>query len=209
MRVAVAAALAALLTAPAPAAAETVRMPGRHFEPALLTVAAGQTVVWRNDGVEQHTVVAAGGGFASPFIPPGAEFAHSFAAVGVQAYICTLHPFMRGSIVVTAGGPAPPPEAEPEAALALAGSRHGGRIELTARVTPPRPGALLALQLHFRERFAWRQVAHRRLGAGSAPRFVLRGDVRRRARLVLYDRAGAVVATSRPLRPWRLPRFRG
>jgi hypothetical protein len=87
--------------------------------------------------------------------------------------------------------------------VTLDAARRGRRIELTARVTPPPPGAVLALQLHFRDRFAWRQVAHRRLGAGEA-RFRLRGDLRRRARLVLYDRAGAVIATSRALRPWTI-----
>jgi hypothetical protein len=182
-------------------AAVPVDIPGRFFDPPRLTVAPGTTVVWRNHHGEPHTVVAATGGFASPILPGHGEFAHRFDAAGSFPYVCTLHPFMRGAVEVVAVAPA---EAGAPAALALGGAIVGRRLRLTARVSPPQPGAVLALERHFRDRYAWRQVAHRRLGAGGTVRFRADGSIRRRARVVLYEH-GAAVATSRALRPWTLP----
>ena len=203
MRAALAAALA-LLAAPGPAAAatETVTIPGRYFDPPRLTVATGDTVVWRNDDIEEHTVVATAGAFASAALGTHGTLEHRFDAAGSYAYICTLHPFMRGRIEVLAAAPGQLMDTPP-LAVTLTGARRGRRLRLTGRVKPAQPGAVVALELYFRDRFAWRQVAHRRLGIRSLVRFSARGDLRRRARLVLHARdGGRVLARSRPLRPW-------
>lgn len=203
MRAALAAALA-LLAAPAPAAAATgtVAIHGRYFDPPRLTVATGDTVVWHNDDIEQHTVVATGGTFFSAALGMHGTLEHRFDAAGSYAYICTLHPFMRGRIEVLAAAPGPLIDTS-RVAVTLTGARRSRRLLLTGRVKPAQPGAVVALELHFRDRFAWRQVAHRRLGPRSLVRFRARGDLRRRARLVLHPRdGGRVLATSRPLRPW-------
>ena len=66
---------------------------------------AGETVFWTNvDGVP-HTVTAdsrtvAEGGFDSGYIGPGQSFALKFEP-GEYSYICTLHPSMNGTVVVT------------------------------------------------------------------------------------------------------------
>ncbi len=118
-------------------------------------------MVWRSHDGEPHTVVAPGGAFASPLLARHGEFAHRFDTTGSFPYVCSLHPFMRGSVEVRRrDAPAAPPAAT-KLELGARGSH------LVARVSPPRPGAVLALERHFRDRFAWRQVAHRRLGAAA------------------------------------------
>jgi plastocyanin len=193
--------MSAALVAALALATTPVDIPGRYFDPPRVTVAPGGTVVWRSHDGEPHTVVAAGGAFASGILTRHGEFAQRFDTPGSFPYVCSLHPFMRGTVEVAAAA-APVPGAA--AAVTLAGERHRHHVRLTGRVSPPRKGAVLALELHFRDRYAWRQVAHRRLGAAGAARFSLRGNIRRRARVVLYE-DGVAVATSRALRPWTLP----
>ncbi len=188
------AAMSAALVAALALAATPVDIPGRYFDPPRVTVAPGATVVWRSHDGEPHTVVAAGA-FASPVLARHGEFAHRFDTAGSFPYVCSLHPFMRGSVeVVAATAPAVPLH---RTGLQL--RAHGS--QLVARVSPPRPGSVLALERHFRDRYAWRQVAHRRLKTAGRVRFAI-GNARRRARVVLYE-DGAAVATSPVLRPWK------
>jgi copper binding plastocyanin/azurin family protein len=79
--------------------------------------------------------------------------------------------------------------------------RSGRRWKLTARVSPPSPGARVVLQLHLRERFGWWPVRSARLGRDSAASFRLRLHRRVKARVVLTlsDRA-TVLARSAVLR---------
>ncbi len=186
--------MSAALVAALALAATPVDIPGRYFDPPRVTVAPGATVVWRSHDGESHTVIAPGGAFASPVLTRHGEFAHRFDTAGSFPYLCSLHPFMRGTVeVVAATAPA-----VPLVRTGLELRAHGSH--LVARVSPPRPGAVLALERHFRDRYAWRQVAHRRLQAVGRVRFAI-GNARRRARVVLYE-DGAAVATSPVLRPW-------
>ena len=92
-----AAALASLALA---AGGPTVEMHHRAFTPGTTSVLVGETVTWTNrDGVD-HNIVAADEAFASPRLRPGASFAHTFAAQGSYAYVCTFHRFMRGRVEV-------------------------------------------------------------------------------------------------------------
>jgi len=78
-----------------------------HFDPAQVTVQAGSTVVWINKGKEEHTVTADNGSFDSGYKKPGASFQRAFPQPGRYAYHCAPHPWMKGTVVVTAGAPAP------------------------------------------------------------------------------------------------------
>jgi plastocyanin len=87
---------------PAPAAASgaSVSIVDFAFEPATLQVAAGETVVWTNDGLAPHTVT---GDFAdSGVLDPGQTFSHTFDADGAFEYVCAIHPDMIGSVTVDA-----------------------------------------------------------------------------------------------------------
>ena len=72
------------------------------FAPATLTVAAGNTVTWTNKDEEPHTVVASDGSFHSPGMgTAGHLFTYTFPTAGTFDYICSIHPFMHGTVVVT------------------------------------------------------------------------------------------------------------
>jgi plastocyanin len=69
------------------------------YDPATLTIGAGDTVTWTNDGSAPHTVTFADGR-DSGTLNAGATFAHTFAEGGEFTYACTIHPAMRGTVNV-------------------------------------------------------------------------------------------------------------
>jgi plastocyanin len=78
-----------------------VVMEGIKFNPASVTVSAGDTVTWTNEDNVGHDVT--GDGFKSG--DPGAlqngdTFEHSFDKAGTFDYVCTVHPGMEGSVKV-------------------------------------------------------------------------------------------------------------
>lgn len=87
--------------AAAPAGPNAVNIDGFAFTPATLTVKAGTTVTWVNHDEEPHTVAANDGGFHSPGMGAGATYTFTFTKAGTFAYICSIHPFMKATVVVT------------------------------------------------------------------------------------------------------------
>jgi plastocyanin len=71
------------------------------FAPATLTVKAGSTVTWTNHDEEPHTVAAIDGSFHSPGMGTGATYSHTFPTAGKFDYVCSIHPMMHGTVVVT------------------------------------------------------------------------------------------------------------
>ena len=65
----------------------------------MLVVKRGDTVVWVNKDPFPHTVTAAGA-FDSHDIPAGASWKYVARKPGDFAYICTLHPNMKGTLTV-------------------------------------------------------------------------------------------------------------
>jgi plastocyanin len=86
---------------PAPAGPNAVSISNFAFAPATLTVPVGTTVTWTNHDEEPHTVVASDGSFHSPGLGTNAAFSNTFATAGTFDYICSIHPFMHGTVVVT------------------------------------------------------------------------------------------------------------
>jgi plastocyanin len=74
------------------------------FAPATLTVPAGTTVVWKNEDDSPHRIGDRTGMLKSAALDDGDTFSHTFAAPGEYPYICTLHPYMRGKIIVKPAG---------------------------------------------------------------------------------------------------------
>jgi len=73
------------------------------FEPNLLKIKVGDTVVWTNRGADPHDVTAEDQSFQSGGegnMNPGDTFSFTFAAPGTFPYICAAHPWMRGTVVV-------------------------------------------------------------------------------------------------------------
>lgn len=73
------------------------------FAPATLTVAKGTRVEWTNASDAPHTVTSdSGTTLASSIISPsGGTFDFTFTQPGTYSYHCTVHPYMKGTIVVT------------------------------------------------------------------------------------------------------------
>ena len=71
------------------------------FNPATLTVPVGTTVVWTNNDEEPHTIAAKDGSFRSPGMDTHGTYTYTFATPGSFEYICSIHPFMTGTVVVT------------------------------------------------------------------------------------------------------------
>lgn len=77
-----------------------------EFMPMEFTVPAGTTVTWINNDESEHTVTAGDGSFDSGNImtanvQPGASFSFTFTEPGTYEYVCTIHPRMTGTIIVT------------------------------------------------------------------------------------------------------------
>jgi amicyanin len=83
-------------------ATDAVHIKNFAFSPAVVTVKAGSTVVWTNDDSIQHDVTFDGGGIASSVLNHNDTFSHTFPTAGTYHYICSIHPFMHGTVIVAA-----------------------------------------------------------------------------------------------------------
>jgi len=88
----------------AAASPATVEIDNFAFAPAALTVTAGTTVTWKNDDDSPHRIGDKNGTFTSAALDTDDTFSHTFAAPGEYPYICTIHPYMIGKIVVKPAG---------------------------------------------------------------------------------------------------------
>ena len=73
------------------------------YAPATRAIAAGTWVTWSNDGQDAHTVTAVDGAFDSGDLEPSEGFSWYFDQPGTFEYVCSLHPWMTGKIVVANG----------------------------------------------------------------------------------------------------------
>jgi plastocyanin len=88
------------------------------FEPARITIKAGDTIEWKNTGTQLHHVttdpsaalkkndVSSPPGarpFDSGFLKPGESFSETFSVPGTYRYTCAVHEAkgMSGAIIVT------------------------------------------------------------------------------------------------------------
>ena len=94
---------AAFAAAASPA---TVKIDNFAFAPATLTITAGTTVTWKNDDDSPHRIGDKNGTFKSAALDTDDTFSHTFTVPGEYAYICTIHPYMAGTIIVKSDKPA-------------------------------------------------------------------------------------------------------
>jgi plastocyanin len=95
-----AASLSFTLGAAAAPATHTVTIDGFEFRPAVVKVSAGDVVVFRNNDLVPHTATAKDSGLDSGEIVTNGSFRYTIRNKGRVAYICSLHPTMKGEIVV-------------------------------------------------------------------------------------------------------------
>lgn len=97
------AAAAAPAGAPEPAVAtNAVSISGDAYHPAVITLRVGETVTWTQQDRDPHDVLmTAPAGLRSPILLKGQTYTHTFTAPGSYSYTCSVHPYMRGKVIVT------------------------------------------------------------------------------------------------------------
>ena len=88
----------------AAASSATVKIDNFAFTPATPTVTARTTVTWKNEDDSPHRIGDKNGTFKSAALDTDDTFSHTFAAPGEYPYICTIHPYMVGKIIVKPAG---------------------------------------------------------------------------------------------------------
>ena len=161
-------------TAPVLAAEAAVAIKGQAFEPASITINAGDTVTWMvTESIDQpHSVTSgtpqdSGAIFDSgtavdgePVLQAnGQSFAHTFNDPGEFPYYCEIHPgTMTGTVVVLAeGASAPPSSGEPGASVPPQPTEDHPPVAPERKVAA---GAILAvaLVLMFGMAWVWRRM---------------------------------------------------
>lgn len=87
--------------APVADALNAVAIANFAYAPATITIKVGSTVTWTNRDEEPHNVVSGDHSLRSPSMGTGATFSYTFTKPGSITYVCTLHPYMHGTVVVT------------------------------------------------------------------------------------------------------------
>jgi plastocyanin len=83
-----------------PTAKAEVRIDNFSFAPPTITVAVGTTVTWTNHDDIPHTVVSTDGVFKSKVRDTDEKFSYTFDKAGTYPYYCSIHPKMKGQVVV-------------------------------------------------------------------------------------------------------------
>lgn len=82
----------------------TVIYKGFAVQQKTLTVKKGTTVTWKNQDQAKHDVTPTTETAefkASELFGEGESYSHTFNTVGTFSYICSPHPYMKGTIEVT------------------------------------------------------------------------------------------------------------
>ncbi|MGB9939504.1 cupredoxin domain-containing protein [Methanosarcina sp.] len=70
------------------------------FNPATVNISTGDTVRWTNLDTASHTVTGTGASFGSEVLNEGDSYEFLFTDAGTYDYYCSIHPEMRGTVVV-------------------------------------------------------------------------------------------------------------
>src|SRR5262245_26247820 len=129
------------------AATQNVTLKDNEFDPKTITVNMGDTVMWMDQGQNEHTVTADNGSFDSGDLKTGEKtsFSFTFTKAGTFAYPCKYHggaggAGMSGTIVVQAASAAAAPSNMPRT-----GGEELSNSLLLAALALLVAGALLAL----------------------------------------------------------------
>jgi plastocyanin len=89
---------------PTPSSVPRVAVIDNGYAPAQLTVVPGTSILWVNSGGDGHDVTGRGpdGAWRSGPLAPGDRYQRAFYIEGAYDYLCTVHPEMRGRVVVQA-----------------------------------------------------------------------------------------------------------
>lgn len=78
-----------------------IKISGFAFNPNTLTISKGASVIWTNMDSASHTIVSdTGYEINSGSISKGNTYVHVFNTPGTYDYHCSIHPAMKGKVVV-------------------------------------------------------------------------------------------------------------
>jgi plastocyanin len=148
-RVATGALVVALsLSAPAALADQQLTaVPRDQYGTATVTIDQGQTASFANSDIDYHNVTATTAGadgnplFASPTIGIGQSTSVAgtqYLTSGTYAFYCTIHPFMRGTIVVTSNGTPVPRPSQPTSSPSTPSSQAVANVAATTSLGAPK-----------------------------------------------------------------------
>ncbi len=83
---------------PLPNGAALVSIVDFGYLPGVVRIHVGQTVVWRNDGREEHDVT--GADWHSGPMEPTVNYRQTFGVPGEFRFRCSIHPDMVGTLIV-------------------------------------------------------------------------------------------------------------
>lgn len=75
------------------------------YVPSIITISQGEEVTWANEDAAFHSVTSGSYDeptdlFDSGYLDPGQKFTVKFENKGEFDYFCTLHPWMKGKVIV-------------------------------------------------------------------------------------------------------------
>jgi plastocyanin len=75
------------------------------YTPSKITIKQGSLVTWMNEDSAFHSVTSGfydepNELFDSGYLDPQQSFTFSFEDIGTYNYFCTLHPWMKGQVIV-------------------------------------------------------------------------------------------------------------
>jgi YVTN family beta-propeller protein len=71
-----------------------------EFGPREIAITTGQSVVWHNDDGAPHGLAFKDGAKGTDLLLPGAQLIRQFDQAGSYDYVCSVHPYMTGTVVV-------------------------------------------------------------------------------------------------------------
>ena len=78
----------------------TITIDNFTFAPAELTVPVGTIVTWTNRDDIPHTIVEKDNAFRAKALDTDDSYSFTFTTAGDYNYVCGLHPFMMGKVIV-------------------------------------------------------------------------------------------------------------
>ena len=77
-----------------------IKIDNFSFTPATLTVPVGTSVTWTNHDDIPHNVVSDDKSIKSKALDTDEKFTFNFTKSGTYTYFCSIHPKMKGTVVV-------------------------------------------------------------------------------------------------------------
>jgi plastocyanin len=130
------------------AAPGSVTIKDFSYGPAAVTVGAGDSVTWVNQGPTKHSATAKDGSFDTGLLAKGGSASHTFTKAGTFSYVCSIHPFMHGTVKVVAAAAKQTPSSggstssssTPSSSSSPSASSSSGGAAASSKPSLPRTG---------------------------------------------------------------------